>query len=75
MGVDEAGDHQAAVDIDHLSVRGAGRECRSDGGDDVVADEDVAVGQIAELRVDGDDVAARDEKFSGHDVASTFVAL
>ena len=72
MRVDEARDHQPAAGIDYLNAGCTRRQRRSDGGDDVVAYEDVAVGQIAELGIDRDDVAALDEEFSSHDVVAAF---
>jgi hypothetical protein len=41
-------------------------EVRADAGDDTVADEHVAVGLVAERRVDGDDMTALDEQFGGN---------
>ena len=43
VGVDEARDDQAATGIDHLGVGCAHCKRRSDGDDNVVADEHVAV--------------------------------
>ena len=60
VGIDDAGQGDHARGIDHL---GACRvERRSDGGDcAIVADQDVAVRQIAQRLVHGDDIGAADQ--------------
>ena len=72
VGVDEARDDEPAFGVDHLGVARRSLELTADVGDDTVADEHVAVGLVAERRVDGDDVAALDEQFGGNDGSPVF---
>ena len=64
--VDQAGNHQPAAGIDHFGA-GCGRlEAGTDRRDDIAGDQDITFGQITRGRIDGDDIAALDEQFSGH---------
>ena len=47
VGVHQAGDHQAACRLDHLSGCGRGLQIRADRSDEAVCHQDVARGQIA----------------------------
>ena len=61
VGVDEAGDHDVPGAVDDLGV---GVDVRLDGGDLVVLDQDVAGGQVPDVRVHRQDGAAPDEDLS-----------
>jgi hypothetical protein len=67
VGVDQAGDDQAAGRVDDLGVGRRGAQVGADGGDHAVGGEDVPDRQVAQVRVDGDDVAPLDEEFLRHD--------
>ena len=60
MAVDEAGHHDHAGGVDHLGALGP-VEPRRDRGDAAVLDQHVALRQLAELRIHGDDASARDQ--------------
>jgi hypothetical protein len=47
--------------VDLLSVRGGRGQGTAGGGDQVASDEHITVGQVAQLRIHGDDVPAPDE--------------
>jgi hypothetical protein len=66
MRIHQAGHHQAARRVDHLSVRGGRRQICADGGDDAVGDQDVAGRQVAKVRVDGHDMAVLNQQFLRH---------
>jgi hypothetical protein len=70
VSVHQAGDHQAARRLDHLSGSRRGLQIPADGRDEAVRYQDVADRQVAEVRVDGHDVAALDQQFFRHDLSS-----
>jgi hypothetical protein len=65
--VDQAGDDEAAPGVDPLGVRRRGSKVVADRSDDAVTDENVAVNEVTDARVDSDDVAASDDQFVWHD--------
>ena len=68
MGVDETGDDDLAAGVDHLGV---GVDLGCDLGDPVPLDEDVALRQVAEVGVDGQDGAATQQEPVGHGYSSS----
>jgi hypothetical protein len=67
VGVDQAGDDQTAGRVDDLGVGRRGPQSQADSGDHTIGDKNVAAGQVAQVRVHGDNVAPLDEKFVRHD--------
>jgi len=67
MGVHQPGDDQAAGRVDYLRLGRRGLQIPADGGDHAVGDQDVAAGQVAQIRVHGDHVAPLDQQFFRHD--------
>lgn len=65
--VDQARDDEPAPGVDHLCLRRRCDQVVADLSDEAVTNEDVAVDEVTEARVDSDDVAALDEQFGGHD--------
>ena len=57
VGVHHAGDDQAAGRVDHLRLSRRGLQVLADSGDHAIGDKDVAGGQVAQMRVHGDNVA------------------
>src|ERR1700691_4898092 len=74
VSVHHAGEHEAARPVDHLSGCGPGLQIRADGSDDAICHQDVARWQVAQVRVDGHDVAALYQQFSAHGLSSTSAA-
>ena len=60
MGIDQPGRHDHAGSVDDLRVGGRGKRGR-DRRDAIVLDEDIALRQIADLPVHGDDASALDQ--------------
>jgi len=61
VGVDQTRDDQAAPSVDHFRIRLRRRQVGTHVDDAAVANQYNAYGQIANRRVDGDDVAPLNE--------------
>lgn len=66
MRVDHSGQHQAVGGIDDLGV-GARVDLRRHLRDPAVFDQEIALGEIADCRVDGDDRSVLNERALGHE--------
>ncbi len=62
MGVDQAGHHHTPAGIHYPRTRRTRRETGADSGDPAVADEHVALREVADLRVERHDMPTADEE-------------